>query len=74
MGEKRYFYHSPLPETPAEQLLEGVELLPDHVGEPGAFALEDQNEHVNLPEVSNDIPNLPRKPAAPVKEDKLPVL
>ena len=67
MGEKRYFYYSPLPEVSPEQLLESVELLPDHGGQPGGVALEKQHEHVNLPEVPDHIPNLPGKPTAPVK-------
>ena len=66
MGEKGYLYHSPLPEVPPKQLLESVELLPDHRGEPGGFTIEEQNEHVNLLKVSDHISNLPGKPAAPV--------
>ena len=67
MGEKGYFYHGPLPEVSPKQLLECVELLPDYGGEPGGVALEDQNEHVNLPEIPDHIPYLPGEQAAPVK-------
>ena len=69
MGEKWYFHHCPLPEVSPKQLLKSVELLPDYGGEPGGVPLEDQNEHVNLPEISDHIPNLPGELAAP-DEDK----
>ena len=66
MGEKGDLDHSFLPKGSPEQLLEGVELLPDHGGEPGGVAPEEEQERVHLPEAPDHVPNLPGEHAAPV--------